>query len=310
MMSQPFLPPTPEGVNFAGQTVLITGGNSGLGLETARQCLTLQAKRVIITVRSEAKAQDALSTLRADPDVRGSNPDATFDAFILDLDDYQSAIDFVHKVKQEVAELDVLLCNAGTFNCYSQFLIVLELLPLLRATAATRKTPSRCTMVGSYSHADNTLADHPLPDGVSVVEHFDNPANYVKFKQYMNSKLVVHAFVQHLATLVPANEVIVNAPCPGVVATTLMKDFPLWLRAIIFVWHKTLGRSVEQGARALIYATRVAAEETHGKYLSNNEVASAASVLSGKDGQEFARRVWTDSCSEVRKVKPDIPIPE
>ncbi|KAG2418703.1 hypothetical protein HFD88_001804 [Aspergillus terreus] len=310
MMCQPFLPPPPEGVNFAGQTVLITGGNSGLGLETARQCLALQAKRVIITVRSEAKAQDALSTLRADPDVRGSNPDATLEAFILDLEDYQSAIDFVHKVKQEVAELDVLLCNAGTFNCYSQFLIALELLPLLRATAAMRKTPSRCTMVGSYSHANNSLADHPLPDGVSVVEHFDNPANYVKFKQYMNSKLVMHAFVQHLATLLPANEVIVNAPCPGVVATTLMKGFPLWLRAIIFVWHKTMGRSVEQGARALIYATRVAGEETHGKYLSNNEVASAASVLSGKDGQEFARRVWTDSCREVRKVKPDIPIPE
>lgn len=166
-------------------------------------------------------------------------------------------------------------------NCYSQFLIALELLPLLRATTAMRKTPSRCTMVGSYSHANNSLADHPLPDGVSVVEHFDNPANYVKFKQYMNSKLVMHAFVQHLATLVPANEVIVNAPCPGVVATTLMKGFPLWLRAIIFVWHKTMGRSVEQGARALIYATRVAGEETHGKYLSNNEVARYAFLCAG-----------------------------
>ncbi|KAL5366028.1 hypothetical protein BJX96DRAFT_169583 [Aspergillus floccosus] len=326
-MSQPYLPPMPQGVTFTGQTVLITGGNSGLGLETARQCLALQAKRVIITVRSEAKAQDALSTLRADPDVRNSNPDATIDAFILDLDDYQSTIDFVHKVKQEVPELDVVLCNAGMsipgyqtsksgherhmqVNCYSQFLIILELLPLLRATAATRKTPSRCTMVGSYSHANNSLADHQLPDGASVVEHFDNPANFVKFKQYMSSKLVLHAFVQHLATLVPANEVIVNAPCPGIVATTLMKDFPLWLRAIMFVWHKTLGRSVEQGARALIYASRVAGEETHGKYLSNNEVASAASVLRGKDGQEFARRVWTDSCTEVRRVKPDISIPE
>ncbi|KAL4892985.1 hypothetical protein BDV59DRAFT_202337 [Aspergillus ambiguus] len=325
-MSQPTLPPTPEGVTFTGQTVLITGGNTGIGLETARQCLVLQAKRVIVTVRSEAKAQDALSTLRNDPGVRSANPDATLEAFILDLEDCQSAIDFVQKVKREVAELDVLLCNAGIslpeyqmtktghekimqVNCYSHFLIVMELLPLLRATAAMRKTPSRCTMVGSYSHENNSLVNSPIPDGVSIVEFFDDPANYVKYKQYMNSKLVLHAFIQHLATVIPSTEVIVNAPCPGVVATTLMKDYPLWLRTFMFLWHKTLARSVEEGARALIYAARVAGEETHGKYISNNKVASGASVLQGKDGQEFAGRVWTDVCNDVRKVSPDVPIP-
>lgn len=98
---------------MAGKTVVITGGNAGLGLEAARQFLTLQAARVIITVRSQSKGQEAVSALRADPVVRAVNPSAKVEAFLLDLNDYKSGINFVQKVKEDVSELDVLLCNGG-----------------------------------------------------------------------------------------------------------------------------------------------------------------------------------------------------
>jgi hypothetical protein len=68
---------------------------------------------VIITVRSETKGQEAISTLRADPAVKAANPSAEIEAFQLDLSDYQSAFGFCKKVKEEVTELDILLCNAG-----------------------------------------------------------------------------------------------------------------------------------------------------------------------------------------------------
>jgi hypothetical protein len=113
MVGQASIPPTPTGTTLAGQTVLITGGNTGLGFETARQYLTLQATRVIITVRSESKGQEAISLLRADPAVQAANPSAKIDFFLLDLDDYQSGLRFCQKVKLEVPELDILLCNAG-----------------------------------------------------------------------------------------------------------------------------------------------------------------------------------------------------
>jgi NAD(P)-dependent dehydrogenase (short-subunit alcohol dehydrogenase family) len=112
-LSQPKLPPTPPETTFKDQTVLITGGNSGLGYETARRCLILQARRVIITVRSKAKGQDAISRLQNDSSVHKTNPMALIEAYELDLDDYQSTILFVNKVKHELTELDVLLCNAG-----------------------------------------------------------------------------------------------------------------------------------------------------------------------------------------------------
>jgi NAD(P)-dependent dehydrogenase (short-subunit alcohol dehydrogenase family) len=98
---------------MAGKTVIITGGNAGLGLEAARQFLTLQAARVIITVRSQSKGLEALSALRADPVVKAVNPTAKVEAFLLDLNDYESGLQFSQRVKQEVPELDILLCNGG-----------------------------------------------------------------------------------------------------------------------------------------------------------------------------------------------------
>ena len=99
---------------FDGQTVLITGGNSGLGYETARQCLILGAKRMIIAVRSVTKGEVAVKGLKDDPSVQEANSGATIEVFELNLDDYQSTIRFAERVKRDVRELDVLLCNAGT----------------------------------------------------------------------------------------------------------------------------------------------------------------------------------------------------
>jgi NAD(P)-dependent dehydrogenase (short-subunit alcohol dehydrogenase family) len=104
----------PPGTSLAGRTVLVTGGNSGLGLEFAPQVLVLNASRIIITVRSQAKGDTAIATLRADPAVRATNPDAKLEYFVLDLDNYESGLEFVRKVFADVSVLDILICNAGT----------------------------------------------------------------------------------------------------------------------------------------------------------------------------------------------------
>lgn len=112
-MGQPKIPPTPAGTSLAGKTAIITGGNSGLGLEAARQYLILGAARVIIACRSVAKGKTAAESLRADRAVAKHNPDAVIDVFELDLDDYQSGLRFAQKVKNEVPELDILMNNGG-----------------------------------------------------------------------------------------------------------------------------------------------------------------------------------------------------
>jgi NAD(P)-dependent dehydrogenase (short-subunit alcohol dehydrogenase family) len=112
-MGQPHIPPTPIEASLSGKTIIVTGGNAGLGYEAARQYLTLGASRVILACRSISKGQEAASTLRADPTVKKSNPDALIEVFELDLDDYKSGLRFSNKVKDEVKELDILLNNGG-----------------------------------------------------------------------------------------------------------------------------------------------------------------------------------------------------
>lgn len=112
-MGQPFIPPTPIETNLSGKTVIITGGNAGLGYESAKQFLTLGANRVILACRSIPKGEEAAASLRSDPAVKKSNPDASIEVFELDLDDYQSGLRFSNKVKNEVKELDILLNNGG-----------------------------------------------------------------------------------------------------------------------------------------------------------------------------------------------------
>ena len=75
---------TPEKLpDLSGKTYAITGGNSGLGLEAAK-ILTKKGARVVITARSEGKAQEALATVRA------HSPGAEVSFVRLELDDAAS----------------------------------------------------------------------------------------------------------------------------------------------------------------------------------------------------------------------------
>lgn len=112
-MGQAPIPPTPVWTDLSGKTVIVTGGNAGMGKEAARQYLTLHASRVILAVRSKARGQEAASEIRADPEVKKKNPGGRIEVFELDLDDYQSGLAFSKRVKAEVRELDIMLLNGG-----------------------------------------------------------------------------------------------------------------------------------------------------------------------------------------------------
>ncbi|UKZ59503.1 uncharacterized protein TrAtP1_000805 [Trichoderma atroviride] len=288
-MGQPRIPPTPVETNLSGKTIIITGGNSGLGYEAARQYLTLGANRLILACRSTPKGEEAAASLRADPAVKKANPGASIEVFELDLDDYQSGLRFSKKVKDEVKELDILLNNGGHMalgyeksksdherqmqvNCYTHLLISLELFPLLRSTAAIRGLPSRITFTGSGTQVtQNTLTKKPISPDSTVLGHFDDEANYNKYFRYADTKTVVNAYVRRLAALAPA-EVIANNPCPGLVQTGFDKNLPFYLKLPMALVRRAMGRTVEEGARTLVYASAVAGSEVNGKFLQHNKV--------------------------------------
>lgn len=62
--SQLFVTPEYPTKSFAGQTVIVTGSNTGLGLEFARNFVQLNAEKVILAVRKLAAGEEAKISIR------------------------------------------------------------------------------------------------------------------------------------------------------------------------------------------------------------------------------------------------------
>lgn len=94
---------------LAGKYALITGGNSGLGKETAR-CLASVGVHVGITARDPAKGEAAVE------EIKKKFPEADVSAFQLDLADLASVRACADAYLATGQRLDLLICNAGVMN--------------------------------------------------------------------------------------------------------------------------------------------------------------------------------------------------
>lgn len=92
--------------DLTGKTYAITGGNSGIGLEAAK-ILVAKGARVVITARSESKAQAALTEIRAE----ASGADVDF--VLLDLADAESTRAAASALLDACPRMDALIANAG-----------------------------------------------------------------------------------------------------------------------------------------------------------------------------------------------------
>lgn len=110
---QPTIASTPKCTDLTGQNILITGGNTGLGFETALQLLRLGADHIVLGVRSLTKGAAAKERLVEDMLVIHHNPEAKVSVLECDLGDYASVVKFAGNVEKTVERLDVILLNAG-----------------------------------------------------------------------------------------------------------------------------------------------------------------------------------------------------
>jgi NAD(P)-dependent dehydrogenase (short-subunit alcohol dehydrogenase family) len=146
--------------DFTGQTVIVTGSNTGLGLEAARHFARLNAAKVIFAVRNLEKGQQAAisileSTRRAESCV---------DVWQLDLSSHDSVEAFAARVRQ-LDRLNAVVMNAGIMktqfaliegeesgivvNVVNTILLALLILPKLRESAKTTGLRGRLAFVGS-----------------------------------------------------------------------------------------------------------------------------------------------------------------
>ncbi|KAJ2967456.1 hypothetical protein NUW58_g10449 [Xylaria curta] len=106
----------PPSDSFKGQTAVVTGGTSGLGLAAAVHLVNLGATEVIVTSRNPARAQKALETLETET---GGRSKGVVRIVELNMNRYDSVVQLVEEVKKirsGKGGVDFVLLNAGVIG--------------------------------------------------------------------------------------------------------------------------------------------------------------------------------------------------
>lgn len=283
-----------------GKTVLITGANSGLGRATAAELLRMGA-RVIMGCRDRGRAEEAAAQLRHDLLLAGGpepGPDAGGAAQLvikeLDLASLRSVRAFCEEVLQEEPRLDVLINNAGIFQCplmrtedgfemqfgvnhLGHFLLTNLLLGLLKSSA-----PSRIVVVSSklYKYGDINFED------------LNSEQNYNKSFCYSQSKLANILFTRELARRLEGTNVTVNVLHPGIVRTNMGRyiHIPLLVKPLYHLVSWIFFKTPEEGARTSVYlASSPEVEGVSGKYFGD---CKEEELLPKAMDESIARKLW------------------
>ena len=97
------------GIDLTGKTILITGGTSGLGQESAR-ALAAHGAKVIITARNLEKASSVVDKIQQETG-------AKVDVEALELASFASIRAFAKRILERSEPIDVLILNAGVMAC-------------------------------------------------------------------------------------------------------------------------------------------------------------------------------------------------
>ncbi|KAL1837739.1 hypothetical protein VTJ49DRAFT_3431 [Mycothermus thermophilus] len=306
--------------SYAGRTVIVTGATGGLGLEAARHFTRLGTARLILACRDSERAEAARS------DIQKSLPDSstTIEVWPLDLASFESVRTFCHRAEKELDRLDVLLANAAllaidkpkmaegyelqiTVNVISNTLLILMLLPLLKRTAATHNVEPVVTLVSSLGHILTTFTQHSSPHIFSTFQPGDHMT-----ERYATSKLLGILIIRELAERLNAahhpshpSPVVVNTANPGMCKSDLFRNLPAAGRVVVGALNQLLGRSSDQGARALMAAV-AAGRESHGKYVDSARIVEPGSFVRSETGGMVQKKVWGELMEILDGVEPGV----
>ncbi|MGI9616682.1 MAG: SDR family NAD(P)-dependent oxidoreductase [Acidimicrobiales bacterium] len=175
--------------DLTGKTYIVTGANSGVGLETTRQ-LVKQGGHVVMACRRTDAGEEAARSFSG---LKGSH-----EVMRIDLADLQTVRDFVVEFAAKHDQLDGLACNAGMANMrsdiahtedgfeltigisyFGHFLLTEMLLDTLKATPG-----SRMAIVSSVVHAGSPRSrPHVhLDDLTYETRDYNNMAAYAEAK--------------------------------------------------------------------------------------------------------------------------------
>ncbi|MCD7847502.1 MAG: SDR family NAD(P)-dependent oxidoreductase [Oscillospiraceae bacterium] len=208
--------------DLSGKVMIVTGANSGLGFETAKE-LSRKGAKVVMACRNPKKVEAAMQKIRDDV------PNADLDAMHLDLASQKSVADFADQFKQKYSRLDVLVNNAGIMaapysetvdgfenhfatNYLGHFALTGRLLDLLEATPGARvvSVSSLAYFFGNKIDFDNL--------------YYKNKKGFGRWRAYGRSKMEMLLFAYEMQRRLTrtGKSTISLAAHPGIAQTNIM----------------------------------------------------------------------------------------
>lgn len=247
-----------------GKTVVITGGNAGIGKATAI-ALAKKGAAIVITSRSESKAKEAVAEIKK---LSGSEK---VDFVTIDLSSQKSVREAAENLKAKCPKIDVLINNAGCYfselklnedglemqfatNHLGHFLLTNLLMENLKAADKAR-------IINLSSIAHKSTRELDLND-----INFEKAA-YDGWKSYSRSKFCNILFTNELAKRLEGTGITANAVHPGGVRTEIAEKNANWYTKLGWIVMKPFMVTVEDGAKTSIHlASSPDAEGESGGY--------------------------------------------
>ncbi|XP_059046730.1 retinol dehydrogenase 11-like [Achroia grisella] len=270
-----------------GKVVIVTGGNAGIGYETAKD-LAFRGGRIILACRNETRgitARDKIITETGNQDVHFRK---------LDLLSLKSVREFAEGILNTEKRIDILINNAGIYsskfvktedgllegmqaNHFGPFLLTCLLLPMIKASA-----PSRIINVSSVAHSSGKIDIDNL--------NMEKNRSFKGHEIYCNSKLCNVLMANELTRRLEGTGVTANSLHPGVVNTEILNSVDNWIAKTALSMLKSQFKTPWEGAQTTIYlAVSPELEGVSGKYFA--DCHEEKSCKKSRD-PELARKLW------------------
>ena len=289
-----------EGIDLNGKTALVTGGYSGIGLETTR-ALSDCGARVIVPARRRDVAIKELEGIIDKEDILN-----------LDLADPNSVTKFVEEFLETGTNLDILINNAAVMACpqmptdngwdlqfavnhIGHFILTKGLIPSL-----LKSGDSRVVTLSSTGHKLSGIRWDDI--------HFED--SYDKWQSYGQSKTAASLLAVDLDTRMKDKGIRALAVHPGGIYTPLQRHLVLE-EMVALGWLNEDGelsemaaaafKSATQGASTTLWcATNPKLNDIGGVYCENCDVAERQN--DGPNSRYVGVADWAIDTDEARKL--------
>ncbi|MEU4311606.1 oxidoreductase [Nocardia sp. NPDC024068] len=241
----------------SGRTAVVTGSNTGIGLEVARG-LARRGATVVLACRNDAAAAVA------EADIENSEPGSDVRTVHVDIGDLSSVAECARRLHDELPGIDLLVNNAGVvagtrtltvdgfesdfgINFLGHFALTARLADLITAAPA-----GRIVGVGSMSHGRRSAA--------LDFDDLQSERSFGRLITYSRSKTASMTFMVELQRRLAAagSRAISVGAHPGGVRSTILRDQSLLVRIaysdIVMTLARLVTQTPEAGAQSILRA--------------------------------------------------------